>query len=98
MDKKKTAMKDGEEIVTRSRSILITDVEMPGLNGFELTRHLRATPQLAHIPIIMISAEESYGPKAQEAGVDVLLGKPYADEVMLAHIARFMKDGRSNAG
>jgi CheY-like chemotaxis protein len=77
--------------------ILITDVEMPGMNGFELTRHLRQSPALAHIPVIMISAEESYGPKAKEAGVDVLLGKPYSDDVMLGHIQRFLRDGRSSA-
>ncbi len=74
--------------------IVITDVEMPGMNGFELTRHIRESPLTAHIPVIMISAEESYGPKAKEAGVDILLGKPYSDEVMLGHIQRFMRDGR----
>ena len=82
------------QIEANMPDILITDVEMPGMTGFELTLHLRSTPQLAHIPIIMISAEESYGPKAAEAGVDVLLGKPYADDVMLGHIERFMRDGR----
>jgi CheY-like chemotaxis protein len=83
------------QIGERMPDVLITDVEMPGMNGFELTRHLRADPTTAHIPVIMISAEESYGPQAKEAGVDVLLGKPYADDVMLAHIQRFMREGRT---
>jgi CheY-like chemotaxis protein len=83
-----------KQIGERMPDILITDVEMPGMNGFELTRHLRADPATAHIPVIMISAEESYGPKAKEAGVDVLLGKPYSDDVMLGHIQRFMREGR----
>ena len=85
------------QITERMPDILITDVEMPGMNGFELTVHLRQNAMTAHIPVIMISAEESYGPKAKEAGVDVLLGKPYSDEVMLGHIQRFMRDGRSSA-
>jgi CheY-like chemotaxis protein len=77
--------------------IVITDVEMPGMNGFELTRHVRENPLTAHIPVIMISAEESYGAKAKEAGVDVLLCKPFADDVMLGHIQRFMREGRNPA-
>jgi CheY-like chemotaxis protein len=86
-----------KQIADRMPDILITDVEMPGLNGFELTRHVRNSPLTAHIPVIMISAEESYGPKAAEAGVDILLCKPYADEVMIAHIQRFMREGRAKA-
>ncbi|UUZ54645.1 response regulator [Massilia sp. H-1] len=56
-----------KQIGERMPDILITDVEMPGMNGFELTQHLRSNPALRHIPVIMISAEESYGPKAKEA-------------------------------
>ena len=68
----------------------------PGLNGFELTKHLRDSPLTAHIPVIMITAEESYHSKAEAAGVDVLLGKPYSDEIMISHIQRFMLEGRTS--
>jgi CheY-like chemotaxis protein len=83
-----------KQIAERMPDVLITDVEMPGMNGFDLTRHVRQNPLTAHIPVIMISAEESYQAKAAEAGVDVLLGKPYSDAVMLDHIQRFMREGR----
>ncbi|MDM5175818.1 response regulator [Massilia sp. DJPM01] len=83
-----------KQIAERMPDVLITDVEMPGMNGFELTRHVRENPLTAHIPVIMISAEESYQTKAADAGVDVLLGKPYSDTVMIDHIQRFMRQGR----
>ena len=65
--------------------LLVTDVEMPGLDGFELTRHLRAHPRWARLPVIMItSSDDKHRAEALAAGVDVLLGKPYAEEALVA--------------
>jgi CheY-like chemotaxis protein len=67
--------------------VLITDVEMPGMDGFELSRHVRALPHMAHVPIIMITAAgEKYAPQAAQVGVNVLLGKPYRDDELIAHV------------
>jgi CheY-like chemotaxis protein len=69
--------------------VVITDVEMPDVDGFELTRRLRADRRTAHLPIIMVtSADDRLGEAALEAGVTVLLGKPYDDQVLIGHIAR----------
>lgn len=67
--------------------LLITDVEMPGLDGFELTRRLRAHPRFARLPVIMItSSDERHRAEADAAGVNLLLGKPYAEETLLAQV------------
>jgi CheY-like chemotaxis protein len=67
--------------------VLITDVEMPGMDGFELTRHVRSNPRTAHIPVIMITAaDDKHRADAELAGVSVLLGKPYPEEELIAHI------------
>ncbi len=67
--------------------LLITDVEMPGMDGFELTRHVRSNARTAHIPVIMITAaDDRHQAAAQEAGVNVLLGKPYEDDDLIARI------------
>eukprot|EP01041_Mallomonas_annulata_P017246 gene17246-35627_t len=93
--------KDGQDALEQMQEgrpdLMLVDIEMPRMDGFDLTRNVRGDERTRDIPIIMISAEESYGPKAKEAGVDVLLGKPYADDVMLGHIARFLKEGRQDA-
>ena len=76
-----------QQIESSPPDVLVTDVEMPGIDGFELTRRVRADPRTAHIPIIMItSADESLAIKAREAGVSLLLGKPYDDAALVAHI------------
>ena len=68
--------------------VLITDVEMPGLDGFELTRRVRGHPLLADIPVIMItSADDRHGAEGRLAGVSVMLGKPYSEEQLIAHVA-----------
>ena len=71
--------------------VVITDVEMPGMDGFELTRHVRQNPLTAHIPIIMITAaDDKHRDDAQRAGVTVLLGKPYPEDELIGHIRRAM--------
>jgi CheY-like chemotaxis protein len=77
------------QIDAKAPDLLITDVEMPGLDGFELTRHVRHNPRTAHLPIIMISGKgDEIADIACEAGVDVVLDKPYDDAALIAHIQR----------
>ena len=69
--------------------VLLTDAEMPGLDGLALTRKVRSLPDLAHVMVLMISsADASLGEAARAAGVTALLGKPYAEDQLLAHLDR----------
>ena len=78
--------------------IVITDVEMPGMDGFELTRHVRQNPLTAHIPVIMITASnDRHREEANAAGVSVLLGKPYPEDELIAHIRLAMNNARTES-
>ncbi len=78
--------------------VLITDVEMPHMDGFALTRYVRQHPLAQHIPIIMItSADERLKAQAAEAGVTLVLGKPYEEAALLACIAQAMAGETSAA-
>ena len=80
-----------KQIDASAPDVLITDVEMPGLDGFELTRHVRDNPRTAHVPIIMISSNSArIGDQASEAGVDVVMDKPYEEDALIAHIQRLL--------
>jgi chemosensory pili system protein ChpA (sensor histidine kinase/response regulator) len=72
---------------------MLVDIEMPRMDGFDLTRNVRADPKLKHIPIIIITSRtaEKHRNYAQQIGVNVYLGKPYQEEELLAHIAGFVK-------
>jgi CheY-like chemotaxis protein len=61
------------------------------MDGFELTRHIRANPHTAQLPVIMITAaDDRHREQADAAGVSVLLGKPYPEDDLVAHIRRAM--------
>ena len=77
-----------EQIRLKRPSLLLTDLEMPNLNGLELTRRVREVQQWMAMPIVMITsrAGDKHRQIAAEAGVDVYLTKPYLDADLLEHV------------
>jgi chemotaxis protein histidine kinase CheA len=84
--------KDGFEAIQiieqRLPSIILVDLEMPRMNGLELTSHLRAKAETRDIPIIMITsrATEKHRSMAARVGVNTYLNKPWTDEELLNSI------------
>ena len=68
--------------------VMLLDIEMPRMDGFDLARNIRADKRLKHIPIIMITSRtaDKHRQHAAEIGVDHYLGKPYDEEELLACI------------
>jgi len=70
--------------------IVITDVDMPEMDGFGLVAALRGNPRTQHIPLVMItSAEDRHREQALRAGVGLVMGKPYDEAALIAHIRGF---------
>jgi DNA-binding response OmpR family regulator len=67
---------------------VLTDLEMPNLNGLELARRMQDLPQWAAIPVVMITSRTSakHREEGLKAGVDVYLTKPYQDADLLAQV------------
>lgn len=93
--------KDGvdalQQIMDVVPDVMLVDIEMPRMDGFELTRHIRADEKTRNIPIIIISSRtaEKHRNYAKELGVNVFLGKPYQEEELLGHIERFVADKKN---
>ncbi|MDP2878159.1 MAG: Hpt domain-containing protein, partial [Sulfuricella sp.] len=89
--------KDGVDALQHLQEILpdvmLVDIEMPRMDGFELTRNVRSDPQTAHIPIIIITSRtaEKHRNYAMELGVNAYLGKPFQEDELLGRIAGFLK-------
>ena len=73
--------------------IVLLDVMMPGMDGFEVCRRLRAHPRSANIPIIMISALDSPPDRdtGMAAGADDFFVKPVEDEVLFARMHNLIR-------
>ena len=77
--------KDGQEgwemILQKKPDILVTDLQMPRMDGFELTRHVRENPATADLPVFMLTAkgmEASLGQRAAQLKVLSVLPKPFS--------------------
>ncbi|MBX9630675.1 MAG: Hpt domain-containing protein [Burkholderiales bacterium] len=89
--------KDGVEALERLQearpAVMLVDIEMPRMDGFELTRLVRSSGTLKDIPIIMITsrAADKHRSLAADLGVDVFLGKPYSEQELLQHLQFFTR-------
>ncbi len=87
--------KDGLDALERLAegvpAIVLSDIEMPRMDGFDLVRNIRADSRLRDLPVIMITSRiaQKHREYAAELGVDHYLGKPYAEEDLLALIGRY---------
>jgi chemosensory pili system protein ChpA (sensor histidine kinase/response regulator) len=74
--------------------VMLLDVEMPRMDGFELTKLLRRDEKTVNLPIIMITSRtaDKHRDHALQLGVNAYLGKPFQEEALLAQIAGYVAD------
>lgn len=77
---------------TQSPDLILMDIQLPGIDGYEATRQIKADPKLKDIPIIVITSYALSGDerKAFEAGCDAYVAKPYSPRKLLAKIQEFL--------
>ena len=68
--------------------VVLLDVMMPGMNGFEVCRRIKSAPKTMHVPVIMVSALDQASDKVQglEAGADDFLTKPVDDIALITRV------------
>jgi chemosensory pili system protein ChpA (sensor histidine kinase/response regulator) len=96
--------KDGVDAVAkleeRRPDLMLLDIEMPRMDGFEVASHVRHDSRLKNIPIIMITSRtgEKHRERAFEIGVDRYMGKPFQEGELLETIQELLARTRENAG
>ncbi|TAM23286.1 MAG: response regulator [Rhodanobacter sp.] len=96
--------KDGvdalEKLAERVPDLMLLDIEMPRMDGYELATHMKADPRLRQVPIIMITSRtgEKHRQRAFDIGVERYLGKPYQEAELLAQIGEMMEQRAMEAG
>jgi len=80
-------------------AVMLLDIEMPRMDGFEVVRHVRAEATTRDLPIIMITSRtaDKHRHHALETGADAYMGKPYQEDELLAEIQRLTQPQIVNA-
>jgi chemosensory pili system protein ChpA (sensor histidine kinase/response regulator) len=97
------AAKDGidaiEKMVERVPDLMLLDIEMPRMDGYELATHMRNDPRLRDVPIVMITSRtgEKHRQRAFEIGVNRYLGKPYQEAELMRNVFDLLDAEHHNA-
>jgi chemosensory pili system protein ChpA (sensor histidine kinase/response regulator) len=80
-----------ERLAEEKPAVVLSDIEMPRMDGFDLARNIRADAHSKDLPIIMITSRiaEKHREHAKELGVDHYLGKPYSEEELLSLVKHY---------
>jgi len=72
--------------------LILMDIQLPVLDGYEATRRIKANPVLRHIPIIAVTSYALSGDeeKTREAGCDAYVAKPFSPRLLLAKLRGFL--------
>ena len=88
-----TTGEDGIAMAVREKpDLILMDIQLPGIDGYEVTRRIKANPQLNAIPIIAVTSYALSGDdkKAFAAGCDGYVTKPYSPRLLLAKICEYL--------
>ena len=89
----------GEEGLTLAEThrpeLILMDIQLPGMDGYETTRRIKANPALRQIPVIAVTSYALSGDevKAMEAGCDTYVTKPFSPRTLLAKIREYLPQG-----
>ena len=80
-----------ERLQAERPAVVLSDIEMPRMDGFDFVRNIRSDEKLADLPVIMITSRiaEKHREHARELGVSHYLGKPYAEDELLGLIKTY---------
>jgi two-component system cell cycle response regulator DivK len=88
-----TTGEEGVAMAERERpDLILMDVQLPGVDGYEATRRIKANPALARIPVIVVTSYALSGDeaRARAAGCDDYVAKPFSPRALLATIGKHL--------
>ena len=94
------AVSDGDRAIERIEAappdIVLVDIGMPGRTGYEVAQHIKQSPRLQHIPVLLLTGafEPVDQAKATAAGCDGVLAKPFEPQLVIARVKELLGRGR----
>ncbi|MDO8794568.1 MAG: response regulator [Vicinamibacterales bacterium] len=100
---KVVAVSDGDQAIARIEAdppdIVLVDIGMPGRTGYEVAQHIKQSPRLKHIPVLLLTGafEPVDQAKAVAAGCDGVLAKPFEPQLVIARVKELLGRGGQGA-
>src|SRR3954454_24296594 len=97
------AVGDGDQAIERLKTsppdIVLADIGMPGLNGYEVAQYVRRSPKLSHIPVVLLTGafEPVDQARANDAGCDGVLAKPFEPQLVIGRVKELLARARRPA-
>jgi two-component system, cell cycle response regulator DivK len=94
---------NGEEVIEMAKTakpdIILMDIQLPKISGYEATETIKSNPDLKHIPIIAVTSYALSGDeqKAHEAGCDDYITKPFCPSALLAKVEEYLQGNGTSA-
>jgi DNA-binding response OmpR family regulator len=88
----KDGIEGGHAILKTRPDLVITDAQMPHMDGFELVQALRSDASVADIPVIMLTSETEWDERGKRLGVNGYVTKPIRADRLLSIIAEHLKN------
>ena len=91
-----TTAVDGEDALEKVASehppLIVLDIIMPKMNGYQVLRHLKSAPETRHIKVILVSSKNQESDRfwGLKQGADAYIAKPYPEESLLTAVARHL--------
>ena len=98
------AVSDGEQAIAavdqRAPDIVLADVGMPGRDGYEVAQHIKNTPRLAHIPVVLLTGafEPIDQARAAAVGCDGVLAKPFEPQLVIGRVKELLARRGATSG
>ncbi len=95
---------DGQEgmdmLEKETPDLILTDIQLPRLSGYDVTKLIKADPRFRHIPVVAVTSYGLSGDdrKALEVGCDDYVSKPYRPQVLLERLEKFLGVDRKTPG
>src|SRR5205814_6955678 len=93
------AVSDGDQAIERIEAdppdIVLVDIGMPGRTGYEVAQHIKQSPRLKHIPVLLLTGafEPVDQVKAVAVGCDGVLAKPFEPQLVIARVKELLERG-----
>jgi len=86
----KDGIEGGHAVLARRPDLIITDAQMPHMDGFELVAALRSDASVAAIPVIMLTSEADFEDRGKRLGVEDYVTKPVRADRLLSVVERYV--------